>query len=337
MQISSPSHFTPLSAAVTEAQYELVVRETLSRAPSTIRSKFERSRDPRLLFPYALDASRKKVLSDWLDAHYFIPKDMLTPVPASKLTVGSGPQACNSVASLENDRSAPEAASMPYEIVDPNVPTLNIQTQTLAPQMASSTVTSITKSLSSFTISAVEHDVPMPSLMKLPVDADERTAVSPLLEISSQKAAYDFDTFMSGYPTENIPHHSDGRRMSSDIKNLTWRKIGEASFSEVFRVGEVVLKIVPLEYRDPNSTSVNQSDHIAIDQRGRARPKPRPSTSLPQDVLREINATRIMGDVHSGFTGLLWYRSALYSLRDPALTERVHLAPMSSRDDILLN
>ncbi|KAF9514767.1 hypothetical protein BS47DRAFT_1294794 [Hydnum rufescens UP504] len=76
---------------------------------------------------------------------------------------------------------------------------------------------------------------------------------------------------------------------------LIFRKIGEASFSEVFRVGDVVLKIVPIAIkprdRGPNAGNKNEA--------------PWPSVSDPGDVLREIVATKIMGEVHSGFIKLL--------------------------------
>lgn len=296
-QESTPS---AVPCPVTETQYEVVVQEILSRVPLTIRSEFERSRDPRLLFPFALDGSKKKVLCDWLDAHYFIPKDLLTPVPASKSAGGADPLASGFTTSSGNNHTT-HAASSAVPNKAANVCASTFATEMEASRKASSAMRDLTNTLTSFRISETDHRVPPPPCTKSPLDSGEWTAITPLLEISGQRAPHDFNTFASSFPTEDIhtARHRGRRKSPSNMGQPTWKKIGEASFSEVFRVGEVVLKIIPLEYRSTTSHT--------MDERSRGRRIPRPSTSLPEDVVREINATRIMSSVHSGFTRLLWF------------------------------
>jgi hypothetical protein len=310
-QVSSSTPFTPSvvpDSSVAEALYEVVVQEILSRASSAIRSKFERSRDPRLLFPFAPDGPKRKVLSDWLDAHYFIPKDLITPVPASKYVVGPDPRASDFVVSSGNIRDAPAASSsVPDKIVDANASTFGTKAEAFDSKRAPSAMKDLTNTLTSLRAPEAASGMPTRFYTKSPTGAEQWTAISPLLEVSRQTVPHDFDTFVSKFATEDIHahYHRGGRKLPLNARNFTWRKIGEASFSEVFRVGEVVLKIVPLEYHELQPPTVSQS-YCPKDERGRVRRKPRPSTSLPEDVLREINATRVMGGVHPGFTSLLW-------------------------------
>lgn len=336
-QTSSTSPSTPsvLSCVVTEAHYEAVTQEILSRVPLTIRSKFERSRDPRLLFPFALDGSKKKVLSDWLDAHYFIPKDLVTPVPASTYAAGPDSRASGFDLSGNDHRTPAVLPAAPNEVADAHASTFGAEVDFVDLQRPSlSAMRDVTNMLTSLCISD-KHDVSTQPHKKSSVHTEQPIAISPLLEVSGQAAPHDFGAFVSTFHAKGIHAHHDsgGRKLLSRMKDLTWRKIGEASFSEVFRVGEVVLKIVPLEYHDFNSPHINPADS-AVGARERTRPKPRPNTSLPEDVLREINATGIMGGVHSGFTNLLWYPPPIYSFNETALTELVNIAPMSSRDAI---
>lgn len=134
------------------------------------------------------------------------------------------------------------------------------------------------------------------SSSKVP-SSPRRNALTLLLEVSNQAAPFDFDSFLSKFQFEELhDRHRTGRRLSFS-QELPWRKIGEASFSEVFSVGDVVLKIIPLEYHGED-----KGDDGAV--RGHAK-EPLPATSDPADVFREINATRLMGTVHCGFASLI--------------------------------
>lgn len=293
-QASSSSPSTP-GSSVTEALYEVVVQKILSQAPPTIRSKFERSRDPRLLFPLAPDGPERKVLSEWLDTHYFIPKDLITPVPASKYAVGLDPRAPCFTASSGNNHELAASSSVSEGINT----TFGKTAEACEPP--SSVMKDLTNTLTTLRFSEAVNGALTPLRTESVPDAGRWTAISPLLEVSGQTVPHEFDAFILKFATGDARarQHCGGRKLPA---NMSWKKIGEASFSEVFHVGEVVLKIVPLEYHDPSPPTVSQPK----DERGRIRPKPRPSTSLPEDVLREINATRIMGGVHFGFTSLLW-------------------------------
>ena len=70
-----------------------------------------------------------------------------------------------------------------------------------------------------------------------------------------------------------------------------FQKIGEASFSEVFGIGDVVLKVIPL--RDEEAAGIIRADEDL------------PDPSDAKDVLREIIVTRAMGEMCEGFVQLL--------------------------------
>ena len=73
----------------------------------------------------------------------------------------------------------------------------------------------------------------------------------------------------------------------------SYQKVGEASYSEVFGIGNVVLKIIPLfdEDHDVSETWTASWDP--------------PPVSEVQDVLKEIVVTRAMGEICKGFIKLL--------------------------------
>ncbi|KAL0949250.1 hypothetical protein HGRIS_009328 [Hohenbuehelia grisea] len=102
---------------------------------------------------------------------------------------------------------------------------------------------------------------------------------------------YEFSSFIEAFPLDPSvrPPNSNGER-------LHFRKIGEASFSEVFGIGDVVLKIIPL-YDGGESTS--SRDHAQDE--GIEGPPP----SAANDVLKEIIVTRAMGEVGDGFVSLV--------------------------------
>ncbi|KAJ3853117.1 other/Haspin protein kinase [Lentinula lateritia] len=80
-------------------------------------------------------------------------------------------------------------------------------------------------------------------------------------------------------------------------KNLRFRKVGEASFSEVFGIGDVVLKVIPL--RDESgalsgSQKARMSDCADL-----------PAPTDAKDVLKEVIVTRAMGEVCEQFVKLV--------------------------------
>ncbi|KAK7676876.1 hypothetical protein QCA50_020132 [Cerrena zonata] len=111
--------------------------------------------------------------------------------------------------------------------------------------------------------------------------------LQPLLAECSQKTPHEFSAFIKMFPRDPIV------RLSHEGFTLpAFQKIGEASYSEVFGIGDVVLKIVPLrdELKRP-------SDHVEdLDS---------PAPSDAKDVLKEIVVTRAMGEICEGFVKLL--------------------------------
>jgi serine/threonine-protein kinase haspin len=76
---------------------------------------------------------------------------------------------------------------------------------------------------------------------------------------------------------------------AEDDLDVEFRKIGEASFSEVFGIGDVVLKIIPLRDEERNITNDSET----------------PAPSDANDVLKEVIVTQTMGEMCSGFVKLL--------------------------------
>lgn len=118
----------------------------------------------------------------------------------------------------------------------------------------------------------------------------------PLLQECGQSTPCEFSAFIEMFPFDSIVYTSrNGANAwtpgftSQDI--ASFQKIGEASYSEVYGIGDIVLKIIPL--RDEEARYV-QDDGIDT---------PAPSDS--KDVLREIIVTRAMGEAHGGFVKLL--------------------------------
>ena len=121
--------------------------------------------------------------------------------------------------------------------------------------------------------------------------SSERTAstsrhLTSLLAECAQTEPHCFSTFIETFPFDDV--HRD-----SPHTDLRFRKIGEASYSEVFAIGNVVLKIVPL--RDESSVA-HVDDGIDADL---------PQESEMKDVLQEIMVTRAMGQICPGFIKLL--------------------------------
>jgi serine/threonine-protein kinase haspin len=106
----------------------------------------------------------------------------------------------------------------------------------------------------------------------------------PLLSECSQTCPHEFSAFIETFPFDPIVQPAEG-----DDLDVKFRKIGEASFSEVFGIGDVVLKIIPL--RDEEQRITNDLET--------------PAPSDASDVLKEVIVTRAMGEMSSGFIKLL--------------------------------
>ncbi|KAJ7584259.1 hypothetical protein C8J56DRAFT_1089780 [Mycena floridula] len=108
----------------------------------------------------------------------------------------------------------------------------------------------------------------------------------PLLEECNQAncGIHEFSAFLETFPMDPVVQSSADRQ---------FRKIGEASYSEVFGIGDVVLKIIPIRDTSENRRSVGPSD------------AEEPYSTDPGDVLKELIVTRAMGQVCDGFVELL--------------------------------
>ena len=129
----------------------------------------------------------------------------------------------------------------------------------------------------------------------------------PLLQECNQGSPHEFSSFINSFPFDPIVQSYESELAT--YSKAEFRKVGEASYSEVFGIGSVVLKIVPL--RNESETKVEGYDVES------------PPPSDARDVLREIAATRSMGELCEGFIKLLRtyvvrgkYPSLLLSLWD---------------------
>ncbi|KII94959.1 hypothetical protein PLICRDRAFT_97040 [Plicaturopsis crispa FD-325 SS-3] len=97
----------------------------------------------------------------------------------------------------------------------------------------------------------------------------------PLLTECGQAAPHEFSAFIETFPFDPI--------VSGGGRAPVFQKIGEASYSEVFGIGEVVLKVIPL--RDELCAGTDAEG---------------PFPSEARDVLKELIVTRAMGETCAG-------------------------------------
>ncbi|KAJ7490320.1 hypothetical protein B0H11DRAFT_1912306 [Mycena galericulata] len=115
----------------------------------------------------------------------------------------------------------------------------------------------------------------------------------PLLAECGQSASglHEFSAFIQTFPLDPLvnahAHTAQG-----------FRKIGEASYSEVFGIGDVVLKVIPL--REEAQRRLRPSARAAA-----AEEADGPAETDAKDVLKEIIVTHAMGEVCDGFVKLL--------------------------------
>jgi serine/threonine-protein kinase haspin len=128
----------------------------------------------------------------------------------------------------------------------------------------------------------VLSDCPTTNIVPVPKRPVVSGPLGSLLMECNQESPLDFDAFITSFPLDALHNNTD--------KQLLFCKIGEASYSEVFGIGEVVLKIIPLQSPRP------RAEAIAADA---------PFTSEINDVLKEIAVTKAMGAMCRGFTNLI--------------------------------
>ena len=106
----------------------------------------------------------------------------------------------------------------------------------------------------------------------------------PLLNECAQTSPYEFSAFIETFPFDPMV------QSSAEDEDVRFRKIGEASYSEVFGIGDVVLKIIPIRFEE-------ESTHPEADEI--------PAPSDAKDVLKEIIVTRETGELCDKFVNLL--------------------------------
>lgn len=109
--------------------------------------------------------------------------------------------------------------------------------------------------------------------------------LKPLLAECRQEAAMDFDFFISTFTSDEV--------FDLEPPPTFHVKIGEATYSEVFGCGNLVLKIVPL--RNPEKAGLEK----------KLSEEELPTQSDITEVEREIITTRALGDFSSGFVKLI--------------------------------
>ena len=123
----------------------------------------------------------------------------------------------------------------------------------------------------------------------------------PLLQECNQGSPHEFSSFINSFPFDPIVQSYESELAA--YSKAEFRKVGEASYSEVFGIGSVVLKIVPL--RDEVETKTDGHDVES------------PPPSDAGDVLQEIAITRSMGELCEGFTKL--FRTYIVRGKYPSL------------------
>ncbi|KAJ7780955.1 other/Haspin protein kinase [Mycena metata] len=115
--------------------------------------------------------------------------------------------------------------------------------------------------------------------------------LQPLLAECGQQASglLEFSAFIRSFPFDPLVC---GRGGSAGTGGF--RKIGEASYSEVFGIGDVVLKVIPLR----DETQRRLRPNAAVESEA-------PFATDAKDVLKEVIVTHAMGQVCDGFVKLL--------------------------------
>ncbi|KAF8897829.1 hypothetical protein BD779DRAFT_1492648 [Infundibulicybe gibba] len=113
---------------------------------------------------------------------------------------------------------------------------------------------------------------------------------------------YEFSAFIETFPYDPVVQSAEG----PSSQEVRFRKIGEASYSEVFGIGDVVLKVIPLRNEAPVDSSANASKfRLNSKESDEQDEEDGPAPSDATDVRKEIIVTRAMGEVCDGFVKLL--------------------------------
>jgi serine/threonine-protein kinase haspin len=137
-----------------------------------------------------------------------------------------------------------------------------------------STPTDISFDFEGLTLSSISYEDPTPT--------NQPAHLLSLLDECGQIAPVEFSAFIEAFPVHPI--------VQSTCSGLVaFQKIGEASYSEVFGIGDIVLKIIPI--RDEEFPIRDGLDT--------------PAPSDAKDILREIVVTRALGEMCNGFVSLL--------------------------------
>lgn len=160
---------------------------------------------------------------------------------------------------------------------------------------------------------AQEHTI-LESLHKLSIGSDtEDYRLRDVLALCQQDSACDFTSFIDTHQITSAPAirtKTRGKRAAAAPVPNVFRKIGEASYSEVFGVwsesgtaepSKVVMKVVPLDMnptktvsaRSGKSNNSEEDDEICL--------------TKVEDIAKEIEITRLMNGVHEGFVKLHEY------------------------------
>ncbi|KAL1739484.1 hypothetical protein HDZ31DRAFT_68883 [Schizophyllum fasciatum] len=142
----------------------------------------------------------------------------------------------------------------------------------------------------------LELDSSLSSLEEAPSFPDY---VRPLLVECNQEenGPYEFSAFLTTFPFDPVVGDTRG--------HASFRKIGEASYSEVFGIGDVVLKIIPLKDEEGITSTTSGKLKARRDSSPEDDDDEGPAPSDVKDVVKEIIVTRAMGEVCDRFVRLL--------------------------------
>ncbi|KIY49453.1 hypothetical protein FISHEDRAFT_41926 [Fistulina hepatica ATCC 64428] len=124
----------------------------------------------------------------------------------------------------------------------------------------------------------------------------------PLMKECNQQdtGAFEFSTFIECFPRDPIVRGQCARG-----EQVAFRKIGEASYSEVFGIGDVVLKIIPLRDESARAAGKSSAKNTGTVDLHTHDESDGPWPTDAKDVLKEIIVTRAMGEVSDHFVKLL--------------------------------
>jgi hypothetical protein len=173
---------------------------------------------------------------------------------------------------------------------------------------------------------ALEEPEIITSLQGLSIRSE--TPLETLLTLCKQESAHDFTSFVSSHSVTSASATSGPKKKGKAIvEQNVFRKIGEASYSEVFGVWSgtssgssprVVMKVVPL---DLAITTSRRSTRLSEE-----TDEEEVCLTRVEDVIKEIEITRLMDSVHEGFVKLHEY---VFFILSGAITDDFVLGHMS--------